>query len=294
VCGACAKVLGLAHPDLHWFVPVARPKAGEPEKQGDEVAELLEAAMADRRQHPIWTPPDGMSLHGMATARLLQRAASLTPVEGGWRVFIIGHADRLVPQESSPDAANALLKLLEEPPARSIFVLTTLEPGLVLPTIRSRAMPVRLGRLPDATVRDFVRSAKPEAATDELIAAANGSIGVALSASGEARLKARASAAAFLDAIEAADSSVIERVLRQPAFQARGDFTAMLDALLEMLSERSRSVVGSGSHVSPRGGTVDLWAIERVTEARQKAQGNVNPQLLLAVLADELSAPVAA
>ena len=51
------------------------------------------------------------------SVRLLQRRAALTSVEGGWRVFIVGEADRLVPQESSPEAANALLKLLEEPPA---------------------------------------------------------------------------------------------------------------------------------------------------------------------------------
>ena len=60
----------------------------------------------------------------MASVRLLHQRASLTSVEGGRRVFIIGDAERLVPQESSQEAANALLKLLEEPPPRSLFVLT--------------------------------------------------------------------------------------------------------------------------------------------------------------------------
>jgi DNA polymerase-3 subunit delta' len=116
-----------------------------------------------------------MAAHGVSSARLLQRQASLTPVEGGWRVFIIGHAERLVAQESSPEAANSLLKLLEEPPRRSVFVLTVAEAGLVLPTIRSRATPVRLGRLTAAEVREFLAAVKPGLATDA-VEQANGSI----------------------------------------------------------------------------------------------------------------------
>ncbi len=95
-----------------------------------------------------------MAIHGIATVRLLQRRAALTPVEGGRRIFIVGEADRLVPQESSPEAANALLKLLEEPPPGSLFILTTVDPGLMLPTVRSRSVPVRLGRLSDDDVRE--------------------------------------------------------------------------------------------------------------------------------------------
>ena len=59
----------------------------------------------------------------------------------------MAEADRLVPQESSPEAANALLKLLEEPPADSQFLLTTVDANRLLPTIRSRMVPLRLGRL---------------------------------------------------------------------------------------------------------------------------------------------------
>ena len=73
-----------------------------------------------------------MASHGIAMVRLLQRRAALTSVEGGSRVFIIGEADRLVAQEASPEAANALLKLLEEPPPGSLFVLTTVEPRRLL------------------------------------------------------------------------------------------------------------------------------------------------------------------
>ncbi|MEP6591310.1 MAG: hypothetical protein ABJC19_09005 [Gemmatimonadota bacterium] len=292
LCAGCRKVLGLAHPDVHWFVPVPRPKAGEPERQAEEVAESLEAVMAERRATPVWSAPDGMAIHGIASARLLQRQASLTAVEGGWRVFLIGRAERLVPQESSPEAANALLKLLEEPPPRSLFLLTTAEPGLVLPTIRSRAVPIRLSRIADAEVREFLAATKPELATAEVVRAARGSIGSALSAVDAGHEKAKAAAREFLSAVSNGTAAATERALRQGPWQARGDFTAMLDALAEVLAADARRGL-----TAARGGTMEpaaaLAAVGKVLATREQAQGNVNPQLLLAVLADEL-APLAA
>ncbi|HEY3933165.1 MAG TPA: hypothetical protein VGL65_00965 [Gemmatimonadales bacterium] len=288
-CAGCRKVLGLAHADLHWFIPVPRPKAGDFEKQLEEVSESLEAVIAERRTVPSWATPDGMLSHGVASARLLQRHATMTPVEGGWRVFIIGDADRLVPQESSPEAANSLLKLLEEPPARSLFVLTTAEPGMILPTIRSRAIPIRLERLTDAEVRSFLAANQPDLATDAVVARARGSIGAALGQSTDAAAKAMSAASSFLEAIEAGGSTPVERALRQGPWQARGDFTSLLDALAAELMNRSRRAADQGHRVTTESLTGFLAAIERVLMARERAQGNVNPQLLLASLADELS-----
>jgi len=289
-CQGCSQVLGLRHPDLHWFVPVPRPKPGDADKQIEEVAEALEGVMAERRLAPLWGPPDGMAAHGVSSARLLQRQASLTPVEGGWRVFIIGHAERLVAQESSPEAANSLLKLLEEPPRRSLFVLTVAEAGLVLPTIRSRATPVRLGRLTAAEVREFLAAVKPALATDAVVERANGSIGAALGAEGELSSKAVAAADAFLDAVRNGPAQAAERALRQAPWQARGEFTALLDAVAERLATRSRRALGGTGRVSTMNPAGMLAGVDRVLDARERAQGNVNPQLLLAVLADELSA----
>ena len=72
-------------------------------------------------------------------------------------VFIVGQAELLVPQEASPEAANALLKLLEEPPGQARFILTSSEPGMLLPTIRSRTVPVHVPPLPRETVRAFLQ-----------------------------------------------------------------------------------------------------------------------------------------
>jgi DNA polymerase-3 subunit delta' len=280
-------------------VPVPRPRASDPDKQVEEVAETLAQLLEQRRATPLYGAIDGMAIHGMATARLLQQRASLTSVEGGRRIFIIGDADRLVPQEASPDAANALLKLLEEPPAGSVFVLTTADPRRMLPTVRSRSVPLRLGRLSDAEIRDFLKSAvRPALSADELnrrVAVAEGSIGRAL-ASGEQAGNAWNAAHEWLESILSGPEAVAERALRQAPWSARGDFSAMLDALTETLNEAARGVAGQKPRrqvperlLKHRTPDPLLRAIEHVADAREAAWGNVNPQLLLAVLGDELA-----
>jgi DNA polymerase-3 subunit delta' len=298
-CRGCRLVDGLAHADLHWFVPVPRPKASDPDKAVDEAAQAIAEVMEERRSAPLYGPPDGMASHSMASVRLLQRRASLTSVEGGRRVFILGNAERLVPQESSQEAANALLKLLEEPPAGSLFVLTTVDPRRLLPTIRSRAVPVRLGRLSDELVRGFLAAhTSPALAPDALeqrVALAAGSIGQALAA-GDEPAKAYRAADQLLEAVLAGPAAGYERALRQPPYSARGEFTAMLDALADTLGEAARGALGQPVRrpVPPalaRSGRPErlLRALERVAEAREAAAGNVNPQLLLAVLGAELA-----
>jgi DNA polymerase-3 subunit delta' len=297
-CRSCKLVLGLAHADLHWIVPIPRPKAGEPDKQVDEAAESIAEVLEERRKAPLYTPPDGMAAHGMATARLICRRAALTPVEGRRKVFIIGGAERLVAQESSPEAANALLKLLEEPPADTQFLLTSAEPGRLLPTIRSRAVPLRVGRLTDAEVREFVATEFEPPATgaelERLVTQAAGSIGAALTESGQGQLSRKA-AAAWLEAVLSGPGPAAERALAQPPWAARGDFTDLLDAVAESLGHATREAVSApGGHPVPRSlagreAPQLLAAQALVADARAAAQGNVNPQLLLAVLGGDLA-----
>lgn len=293
-CRSCRQVLGLAHPDLHWMVPVPRPKASEPDKQVEELAETLGQLMAERRQNPLYEAPDGLSGHFVATARLLQRRAALTPAQGRRKVFLLGFAERLVPQESSPEAANALLKLLEEPPADCQFLLTTEDANRLLPTIRSRLVPLRLGRLADAEVERFLGAYAGLGGAElrERVQRSRGSIGRALTA-GEAGQKAARAAEELLQAVVAGPGARAERALKQGPFSARGDFTAMLDALAERLARLARDAEGNGpafEGMRRRLGLEALVAAQvRVADARDAAQGNVNPQLLLATLGEDLA-----
>ena len=102
---------------------------------------------------------------------------SFRPFEGKRRLVLIREADTL-----EPESQNSLLKSLEEPPPGTMFILTTAVPGALLPTVRSRCMRLRFGRLtaPEvaaALVRDHDRS---EGEAREAAALADGSIGQAL------------------------------------------------------------------------------------------------------------------
>ena len=103
---------------------------------------------------------------------------ALTPAEGGWRVAVVDGAE-----EMNPNAANALLKVLEEPPARAILLLVCAAPGRLLPTIRSRCRRLRLSPLPEATMTTLLADYLPEldaAGRARLAALAEGSPGRAL------------------------------------------------------------------------------------------------------------------
>ncbi len=78
--------------------------------------------------------------------------------EGGWRMAIIDSADDL-----NVHGANALLKLIEEPPPRSLFFLVAHHPGRILPTIRSRCRLLTLQRLEEPALNSAVRAALAEA-----------------------------------------------------------------------------------------------------------------------------------
>jgi DNA polymerase-3 subunit delta' len=111
-------------------------------------------------------------------ARAIATFLHLTPAEGGWRVVIVDGAD-----EMNRSAANALLKILEEPPRRALLLLVAHSAGRLLPTIRSRCRRLPLSPLPTETVRHLLGRRRPDlaAANAEAIAGlAGGSIGAAL------------------------------------------------------------------------------------------------------------------
>lgn len=292
-CRQCRLVLNLAHPDVHWFMPVLRPKAAEPDKQIEELEEAYGDILETRRKDPLYGPPEGLAGHFVATARLINRRAALRPVEGKHKVFLIGYSERLVPQESSPEAANALLKLFEEPPEGACFLLTAADVEGVLPTIRSRAVRIRLGRLTDSGVRAFLEEYRPGITgrdLDRRVRQGRGSIGSALADTPEGD-RATQAALALLESARSKSSAGWELAIKQMPFSARGEFTETLDAMAELLVEATRPDAASPrlERLKAVPGLRLIAALERVGEAREMAQNNVNPQLLLAVLSQELT-----
>jgi DNA polymerase-3 subunit delta' len=123
-----------------------------------------------------------MSVLSVDEIRRLAGFFGLTSGAGGWRVAIIDTAD-----EMNPAAANALLKALEEPPARAMLLLLANAPGRLLPTIRSRCQRLALRPLaPDILDRE-ITARMPALGQDErasLARLAGGSLGLALQLAG--------------------------------------------------------------------------------------------------------------
>jgi DNA polymerase III subunit delta' len=102
----------------------------------------------------------------------------LTAAEGGWRIVLVDSADAL-----NANAANALLKILEEPSRQSLLLLVSHAPGRLLPTVRSRCCHLALRPLPEALVSQLLGRQRPdldEAEARALARLAEGSVGRAL------------------------------------------------------------------------------------------------------------------
>jgi DNA polymerase-3 subunit delta' len=124
--------------------------------------------------------------------RLLKERASLKPLKGSWRVFLIDGIDR-----ANPQAANSLLKTLEEPPPHLILVLTARNPYDLLPTIRSRAVPFQLGRLREEDMRAFIQARNLDH-PERRLSLAEGAPGLAVSIDLEAYDRRRTAMLALL------------------------------------------------------------------------------------------------
>lgn len=110
--------------------------------------------------------------------RALGEFVSLSAALSPWRVIVIDSIDDL-----EPSAANALLKMLEEPPANSLFFLVSHAPGRLLPTIRSRCRRLEFQLLPDDAMASILAAHAPHLAAAErrqVIAASFGTAGRAL------------------------------------------------------------------------------------------------------------------
>jgi len=95
-------------------------------------------------------------------ARAIAGFLHLTPAEGGWRVVVVDGAEEL-----NRSAANALLKVLEEPPERALLLLVSNAPGRLLPTIRSRCRRLRLAPLAPDDMQALLARALPELPADD-------------------------------------------------------------------------------------------------------------------------------
>lgn len=291
-CASCRYAAVLAHPDLRWFFP--RPRLGDADASPDDVLDDYADAIAERvKRGGLYPPPSGTEAIFVATVRAIVQLAARTPALGARKVFVVGEAERMVPQEGAEAAANAFLKLLEEPPADTTLILTSSEPGALLPTIRSRVVAIRVAPLPDTDMRALL--AEPGVGTalddagvprsiDERVRLAGGALGRLLGATSEG--EALAAARGILTAANGERADRLKAAFALGGSRARGFFSEVLDALTVLLYQRSREAVARGDR---RAALAAGRAIDAVEEAKVRAAGNVSPQLLGAALVRRLA-----
>ncbi|QJW88375.1 DNA polymerase III subunit delta' [Spirosoma taeanense] len=154
-CASCVKMQKLVHPDLHMVFPVANLAKGK----------TSEAYLADWRrfllEQPYRTLPDWLESVGADNkqgnisaeeARSILQKLSLKSYEGGYKIMLIW-----LPELMNVTSANALLKVLEEPPAQTLFLLVTNQSDKLLITILSRTQRVAVRAFSDEDVATHLR-----------------------------------------------------------------------------------------------------------------------------------------
>lgn len=250
--------------------------------------------------HPdfVTFPPDGpLRQISIQQMRLLKERAQFKPHDGEHRVFLIDHIDR-----ANEQAANSLLKTLEEPPEHLILMLTAENAYDLLPTIRSRAVMLNLTPVNEDDMRAFVESRKlTDAARRTLLAA--GSPGAAVSMDltvyDQRRtamlklLEVAAGAAPFSEWTKYSET-IASKKTDKLEFYLLVLYSLLEDLLLmstAQLSPRNADIRGQLERLAPRL-TLD-WlrkAVQRVDELVELLRRNIQKAIALDAFAVSLAA----
>lgn len=181
-CTSCIKISKGIHPDLTYILPVISKTEGG--------KRLLSAAYYDQFRNEFFQDPyfgfgEWQQLLGGENKQLfisvheireLKKGIYLKAFEGKYKVVIVWNAEKV-----NVEGANAFLKLLEEPPDRTLILMTCSDPSLLLTTINSRVQRVMLGRIPTESIESYLRDRfeLEEARTREIARISEGSLGQA-------------------------------------------------------------------------------------------------------------------
>ena len=168
VCPSCLKFQQLVHPDLHFAFPIVKVASDKPSYCSDfltpwremllkygsfSINDWLNAIEAKNKEGIIYA----------SESDVINAALQLQPYEAEYKVMIIW-----LPERMHVTLANKLLKIIEEPVGKTLFLLVSNQPDAVLPTILSRTQRLVVPRLEDADVEAFVSRRHPTLPVDAL------------------------------------------------------------------------------------------------------------------------------
>lgn len=208
-----------------------------------------------------------------------------TPAFGGWRVVIVDAADDL-----NTSSANALLKTLEEPPAKTMFLLVCHQPQKMLPTIRSRCRKLTFAPLAESDLHRLAEAISPENRPDaEAIAAAEGSMRQALRLADPGLRAYLGSVRAIFEALPRMADGEIARVTALMRAGAAGE-QPMRDFLHELESWLHRAIVGAAEAGQLAWATAlsEFWS-QTMAQAEAVEGYNLDRRAFLMTLLDELA-----
>lgn len=201
--------------------------------------------------------------------RMFQQAAG----QGGYRICILDRAEDL-----NVSGANALLKLIEEPPARALFLIVAHKPGRLLPTIRSRCQAISPRPLAEADISRIIATLVPpwsdasEADRRAASVGARGSVHDALRLLGGRGLELDARLRPMLEALPRVDWREVHALADQVAQGNSDDYDMMLGSIFDWLDAGVRRRAISGGGIGPRelAGFAHAW--EKVAEAARETE----------------------
>lgn len=179
-CPTCRQYQNLQHPDLHFVFPIVKTDEGD---TCDDFMEPWREIIIDKHYFDLedWYKALGVEtkqgmIYEKESSEIL-RKLSLKPFGDGYKVMIIWQ-----PEKMNATCANKLLKILEEPPERTVFLLVSEHPEQLLSTIQSRVQLIRIPRLDNETVASALVQYKgvPADAAHDIARIANGSYLTAL------------------------------------------------------------------------------------------------------------------
>ncbi|KUJ79284.1 DNA polymerase III subunit delta' [Ruegeria profundi] len=201
--------------------------------------------------------------------RKLGKFFGLSSADGGRRVVIVDAAD-----EMNVSAANALLKMLEEPPARTTLLLVSHQPSRLLPTIRSRCRTLRLSPLGSEEMKSALKQTGAElpAQTEHLAALSAGSVGDAVRLINLGGLKIYAELTGILGTLPRMDRQRALALAEAAAQRGAADRFELLLSLIDVALSRLALTGATGAPPSPEAAPNEAETLARLSSSPQQAR----------------------